>query len=57
MWNKTPEHELRREEVHKPEDDHGKDVARYREIPSDAGWLTCPLNRGKYTGDNAEWRD
>lgn len=28
----------------------------YRTIPRDAGWLTCPENKGKYTGDNAPWR-
>jgi hypothetical protein len=57
MWFKTPEHKLNREETHRPDDDHGKVVTPYREVPSDAGWLACPLNRDKYTGENAGWRE
>ena len=45
-----------REQVHKPEDDHGVEVPPQRVIAPDAGWLVCPENKDKYTGDNQPWR-
>lgn len=47
--------ETNRESEHKPEYDHGQDVKPYREV-SDDGWLVCPDNKDKYTGENRPWR-
>ena len=46
----------KREQVHKPSDDHGQEVPPYRVIKPTEGWLTCPENKGYYTGDNEPWR-
>lgn len=35
---------------------HGEEVTPTRIIAPNSGWLTCPENAGKYTGENAPWR-
>jgi hypothetical protein len=47
--------ETKREQVHKPEDDHGVEVQPQRVI-SPNGNLVCPENKDHYTGDNQPWR-
>lgn len=48
--------ETKRETVQTEEMTNGVTVTPYKTIPPDAGWLVCPENAGKYTGDNQPWR-
>jgi hypothetical protein len=48
--------ETKREQTHKPSDDHGTEVTPHRVINPEDGWLTCPDNARKYDGENEPWR-